>query len=313
MPAHIILLSKYKMALAPVTLKCLNHNVEWDTQASNLMSNKGIEIIGCRQCRTENDRLKSQDFDERARLKDKNIVRLTDYVKLSSKIEVKCTKCDHMWMALPRDLLFKDSHCPKCTNHMSSGKTLTNEQFDIVSNLPAHIVRIGKYSGHRKKILLKCKIHNKSFKAYAGAICKKDYIAGCRKCFRKYHKNETKALVYLEQILPGVKISDQFKIKEQIYDKNGKLIRKYIIVDFLINLNNKDIIIEYNGPQHFKQVRRWGGKIGAKEKLRQQTVRDQFLRDYCLKHNMVLIEIDGRDFTNELIKGELERQLAPFM
>jgi len=64
------------------------------------------------------------------------------------------------------------------------------------------------------------------------------------------------------------------------------------LVDFYLPSNN--IIIEYNGIQHYKQKEYFGGDNA----LEQQQERDMALRQYCKEHNIKLIEIPYWDYDN---------------
>lgn len=78
--------------------------------------------------------------------------------------------------------------------------------------------------------------------------------------------------------------------------KNSNL----VIVDFVVNLPNKTLYIEYNGIQHYQYVPYFhrGGEIDFEKQLR----RDSLLRDYCLEHNIELLEIPYNLSDNIIIK-----------
>lgn len=64
------------------------------------------------------------------------------------------------------------------------------------------------------------------------------------------------------------------------------------MVDFYLPSNN--IIIEYNGIQHYKQKEYFGGDNA----LEKQQERDMALRQYCKEHGIKLIEIPYWDYDN---------------
>ena len=59
--------------------------------------------------------------------------------------------------------------------------------------------------------------------------------------------------------------------------------------------------IEFDGEQHFKPIKHFGGK----ERFKQQQKNDQIKNDYCVENNIALIRIS--DYSDEaldsLIKG----------
>lgn len=127
------------------------------------------------------------------------------------------------------------------------------------------------------------------------------------------YKNEYLTGVYLEKLL-GFKPERQFYIRKAIV-VNHELIRKYLICDFYFTLaNGTKCIVEYNGSQHYvakkyKQV--WRQKK-ANELLRKQVLRDRWLESYCYENDIVLISIDGRQYTGLKILDYLS-ELVPYL
>ena len=117
-------------------------------------------------------------------------------------------------------------------------------------------------------------------------------------------KHENFTYKYLVQLLKGIQVDREFLINEPIYD-NGKLIRNFIMVDFHWSVKGKEFFCEYNGSGHYKAVRRFGGKVA----LEKQKIRDEWLRQYCKKHKITLIELDGRVLRGKRIFKYLESVL----
>jgi len=121
-------------------------------------------------------------------------------------------------------------------------------------------------------------------------------------------KNENATFKFIKELYPGVDITHPYHIKEKIFDEEGVLVRNYILVDFYLKLGVDEFLIEYDGSQHHRITKKWGGKIGAKETLRRQKIRDKWLKQYCLDNKKILITIDGRKIRGKKIKSELKRQ-----
>lgn len=66
----------------------------------------------------------------------------------------------------------------------------------------------------------------------------------------------------------------------------------YLRFDFLVIWNDQQYLIEYQGEQHFKAIKVWGGEEGLL--LRQKN--DNIKREYCRKNNIPLIEINYWDY-----------------
>ena len=77
--------------------------------------------------------------------------------------------------------------------------------------------------------------------------------------------------------------------------------RKKFVADFYIASVN--LIIEYNGEQHYKAKKEWGGE----KQLQWQQARDAALRRYCEEKKIRLLEIPYTDFDRieEILENEL--------
>ena len=100
---------------------------------------------------------------------------------------------------------------------------------------------------------------------------------GCPKC--ECSKGETLIESYLKQ--NNIKFIPQHKIP---IDKsiNSSGITK---IDFY--LPNYNLFIEYNGKQHYVPIKYFGGQITFEH----QQKRDQYVRNYCKKNSIKLLEI----------------------
>ena len=57
-----------------------------------------------------------EEFIEELKLKNPSILIVGKYVNCSTKIEVKCLKCGHVWFTVPNSL--SQGHgCPSCANN----------------------------------------------------------------------------------------------------------------------------------------------------------------------------------------------------
>lgn len=95
---------------------------------------------------------------------------------------------------------------------------------------------------------------------------------GCPLCTEP--SGEKRVRLYLEK--RNISYKKQYAIK---YKGNNYM------ADFFVP--SKKLIIEYNGAQHYKSVKQFGGA----KKFHQQKQRDNNVRDYCKKNNIKLLEI----------------------
>lgn len=80
-----------------------------------------------------------------------------------------------------------------------------------------------------------------------------------------------------------------FESRKRIKLEKNEFNIKNIIPDFILTIDSKEIWIEYNGRQHYEYVDYFHGK--DKKGFQRQLNRDKFEIDYCIKNNIVLINI----------------------
>lgn len=68
-----------------------------------------------------------------------------------------------------------------------------------------------------------------------------------------------------------------------------------------------NICIEYDGGQHFKEVKHFGGKAGFEQRKENDKIKTQ----YCIDNNIKLIRIPYTEFKNieEILEKELNIKL----
>ena len=85
----------------------------------------------------------------------------------------------------------------------------------------------------------------------------------------------------------------------EIIGKNSNLVR----IDYRFKFKNKEIWIEVNGKQHYEEVYRFHQYCSLEKQLQ----RDQNVRDYCRRNNILLIEIPYTLDTYEKVKEFLDK------
>ena len=94
-----------------------------------------------------------------------------------------------------------------------------------------------------------------------------------------------------------------YKTEIKFEDLKGK--SSYLRFDFgIYDKNNHDLkkIIEYQGEQHFRIIKTWGGE----EKFKERQLYDSLKREYCIKNNIYLQEISYKEnITEKLLMKKL--------
>lgn len=205
------------------------------------------------------------------------------YTTCKEKIEINCQRCGKNYL-ITLDSFCKGRKCMPCGIKSSAQKKI---KYDI-----EYVREFVKKRGDTlcsKNYLktydivdikcLKCKkIFSMPFNNYKQGI-------GCSHCkFRS--KGEERVSRYLD------KKSINY-VREHRFPKC-----KYINTlrfDFLVTLQKSFVFcIEYNGKQHYRVVKRFGGEDG----LKRREIRDQIKKDYCEKENIPLLIIHYKDYEN---------------
>lgn len=96
--------------------------------------------------------------------------------------------------------------------------------------------------------------------------------------------------IKIEEILEssGLNYLEEYSFSD-LYSSNGRPLR----FDFAVfdDDNNLMFLIEYQGIQHYVAKSKFGGNSG----LKKQQYNDLMKREYCRKHNIILIAIPYTD------------------
>lgn len=149
-----------------------------------------------------------------------------------------------------------------------------------------------KYVNNKTNVIVICPEHGQF------PVAPQDHLQGmngCPKC--QTSKGETKVRVYLDE--HGIDYIHHKTIRTPV--AIGK--RKIFFPDFFLP-GNPNIIIEYNGDQHYKPL------YGEKQ-LKHQQQRDEAMRKYCEQEGIKLIEIPYTDFDRieEILDDALEAKV----
>ena len=146
---------------------------------------------------------------------------------------------------------------------------------EVKKNNPRNITVFSKYINKRTKIQVQCNICNHIWATRPDNLLKG---CGCPNCYS--FKGELKIEQWLSQ--HNIRF-ERNKIFENCKDKS------YLRFDFFLPLKN--ICIEYDGIQHFKQIYNWESPDKI---LRRDQIKDQ----YCHDNNILMIRISYDRYDN---------------
>lgn len=283
---NVFLIDQYYSSEEKSQFKCLICFHEWKANAKGVINGNN----GCPECgklkakNTIKYNITTEKFQNKLNIKFPNkFTILNDYINHNKNIEVKCNTCNHIWISKPTYLI-KGYGCIRCGNiekgkkHRKSHKEFSEEIKIIYGD---KISLLENYKKSKDRIKVKCNKCNHEWNPISHRLL----YRGCPKC------NFSKGELLISNILNELKVNfkEQYIFEDLKTDKNSLVRFDFVIFD---NFNKIRYIIEYDGLQHFKEIKKWGGK---KKLLRQQEI-DKIKDNYCKNNNISIIRIPYTDF-----------------
>lgn len=216
-------------------------------------------------------------------------------------VTVRCTVCENFWTIRYYSLMHNNKGCKYCNikkrnQETASKKTKTHEQYvsELKNTYGNEYEVTGHYKNRRTKIRVK-HICGYEWDTWPNNLLY--YGKGCPIC-NKYSKGER----YFREKL--IELNIDFKEQYSFDDLRGK--KKPLLFDFALFSNGiLKCLIEYNGLQHYKPVKIWGGS----QKFNVQQEYDTLKSEYCKAHNIKLFVIYHNYINPSLIHKEIEEIL----
>lgn len=278
----------------PITIGCPKHGY-FLKDAHHLLKGQG-----CKKCSNENKsifdphRSNTEDFIRKAKkIRPEYEYSKVKYINCMTPVKVTCPKHGD-FMIRPNNLIpsypsRKCNGCPKCgLESRSEKRRLPQEEFinRVKKTYPEYDYSKVNYVNSSTKVIIGCPKHG-DFKITPNAIL---FGQGCPIC--KESKGES-------------------KIREKLDTLNIKFIRQYRFKElgccsYDFYLPNYNLLIEYNGIQHYKEIEFFHRKPGD---FQHQLERDQLKKEYAEKNGYKLLVIPYTDFDN--IESILEKNILP--
>ena len=222
---------------------------------------KEFKRLSCRICQRKKSYIEY--------LNELDITILEKHYNMKSKLKHKCLKCDEVFINSPRNIKrLTNNPCPNCS-------TFRMNLEEYKERLPIDIECLSDtFLGTQRKILHRCLTCKHEWDIKPGRILYNK--TGCPIC--KSSKGERNINNLL--ISHGIEY-----IREYGIHVNGNSYR------FDFYLPKENILIEYDGIQHFETNEYFGGDEGF-EIIKQS---DNIKNQYCIDNNIDLIRINYKD------------------
>ena len=243
--------------------------------------NDHLQGYGCKKCADNNLKSNTKEFIIKAKKihGDKFNYDLVEYVKSSSKINIKCNKCNKIFLIIASNHLKINSKCSLCSpkfrydnlKWIDKAREIHGDKFnyDLV-----------EYIDCRNKVIIQC---NKCYKTFFQAPYHHISGKGCPFC------NESKGELFLKKILTENNI--EF-IPQHTFPGLANI--NALKCDVYVPIVN--LIIEIDGDGHRKAC--FGSTPEKRQKTFEDTVRNDAIKDNYAKVNginMLRIPVDKKD------------------
>lgn len=278
---------EYTNTHTKVCIICPIHGEFWQKPAEHLCGK------GCYAC-GGTKKLTTEEFIEKAKEihGDRYIYDKVVYDGNKTKVCIICREHGEFWIT-PNNHL-KGGGCGKCADIQNARRKIRKAKNKFIEDCTK--IHNNKYD-YSKTIY-------KSADDYIDIICPKHGLFrqiakvhkeghGCPSCKRSLGEEKVSEFLNKNNFV----FLQQYNIPNEYTFCNRKTLR----VDFFIP--NFNIIIEYNGLQHYTDIDYFGGE----KRFLEQKERDTSLRQYCKEHNIKLIEISYKDYDNieDILKKKL--------
>lgn len=216
------ILGEYVNARTPIDVCCVLGHV-WKASPDNLINGESW----CKQCIIVGIQIRLHNL-----VSDKGGKILGNYINTESSIKLQC-EFNHIWEPIVANVLYNGHWCSICVD-----KTIPASQKlqIIVSNKGGKI--IGNYTNNYTHIEIECD------KGHRFSSVPTEIFRGywCFKCNRSSGEHDVSKILELMSI----NFIEQFK--HPLFQIHKSRYR----YDFYFTLNNRNIILEYDGRQHFE-------------------------------------------------------------
>lgn len=226
--------------------------------------------IYCPEC-NQKRKLTTSEFESRIKNKFEHITLLSEYTNAFGTIKYKCDRCGYEHEAEAHSLLKRQDPCLNCTNRLPTDPVQLKDELESYANIEilSDFIRLSD------TVDCQCKICNKKWKTKVAYI--KSGYGVCPFC-NTNSKGERAITKYLLERC--IDFEPQKTFKQLISEKGRNL-----SYDFY--LPNYNLLIEYQGEQHYEPVELFGGE----DMLVKQQERDKIKRQYAKNNKYYLLEI----------------------
>lgn len=284
-------LTKYEGLRNDITLKHKPCGSILTIQANNFKRGKPCRYCSQKKTNAQQRKTHEEFCKEVETLGCKEFEVIEQYKGNHEPIKLRHTVCDNEFLVAPNDFK-KGQRCPSCS---VLKRRLSQEDWENrVSELTgSEYTFLEKYKGNSTKIKVR---HEKCDNIYS--VKPNNYLSGYRCPICKASIGEQLIAKYLNK--------KEITFIPQYYFDDLKGDKGHLRYDFYLPYHN--ILIEYNGMQHYKPIDFFGGV----KTFNKQVKRDKIKKEYAKSKGIVLLDIPFYISNIDLIEDKLDFELNKY-
>lgn len=239
-------------------------------------------------------KLTQQQFEYKSNLVHNNLYDYSKsvYIDNNTYVTIICNVEGHGEFPQIPSSHMNGNGCPKCAGN----EKLTKQQFEDKSNLVHNKFFCDGYTDviyidNRTPVDIKCPVEGHGI--FTQTPSSHMNGNGCPKCRNSRGETET------ERILIKYNIAYEKQKKFDYCKHKNRLPFDFYLID-------RNILIEFDGEQHFNKRSRFNKKFNNFESIQRN---DKIKTDYCINNNIELIRIHYKEFRNKNIENYLKNKL----
>lgn len=249
----------------------------WEVEAGAFLGNKNKKGSRCPNC-YGNKKRTTKDFGEQVKkITNGEYELVSEYVRTKTKVSIKHLECGKTYKIVPYSFI-NGNRCPYCSKSKPYTQKTAEEKIRSMSNDEFKL--ISEYKGCYEKLTLR---HDNCGKTYQTTMQLLSRGINCPHCNPK-SKMEVAIKTYLNK--KDIKFEEQVRFEDL----------PRLSYDFYLPDHN--ILIEYQGEQHFKPIKYFGGDSVFKK----QITRDKRKKSYADKNMFYLLDIPYTYNTQEKVE-----------
>lgn len=273
-------LGKYTRTKDKILMRHEECEFEWGITPNNFL--RGRRCPNCSGFKTTDEFKK-----DIARNYGEDITLLGDYIDTFTKVKLKCNRHNREFESSPIKVVKGTNVCRLCNaEYLSKVQRKPEEVFrqELEERHEGTIISLEPYTNTHTKIRLKCLECEKEFSAEPNSVIR---ISGCPNC--QTSKGEKQIHRYLAD--KGIPFETQKNFEGCVY-------KGYLSFDFYLKDDN--VLIEYDGKQHFEPIEFFGGEEEFREQKKRDSIKNKFAKDNSMRLIRIPYTVTGKDIDREL-------------